>query len=309
MVGAGADTDMYMLMDWNHVIAIDMRKSNKEIAVIVDASQDDFILMHPNCTSCHSFHGAVWAPDGGLVPTSTKTVHKDIDFFYMTKQLRAETEGRYWSTRACLSSDMYACADELPIFSIQEAEPYFYSLGDGYLGLSPRMLYTLYREGMVSKKVIGVHTHLWNSTEDPSTMRFGGIREDLYPRGHEMQYHSTVSKDTWELNFDQVKFHGDHITKDIRGIINPGYPFIGVPHDAFQQFVDDVISAYPVDQIACYDMDWCYFHKPCDKLMGDMPDLIFTLGQQEYNVPPKSFMYTDTELVTGFKTCHLGIVG
>ena len=43
----------------------------------------------------------------------------------------------------------------------------------------------MYKHQMISKKVFGFHTHMWNSTEDPSVVRFGGYHEDLFGKGHD----------------------------------------------------------------------------------------------------------------------------
>jgi len=55
-----ADVNMYMMMDWNHVIDVRLRKANQDLAIIPDMEQHDFILMHPNCTDCHSMRGSTW---------------------------------------------------------------------------------------------------------------------------------------------------------------------------------------------------------------------------------------------------------
>lgn len=55
----------------------------------------------------------------------------------------------------------------------------------------------MYRQGMIEDKVFGVHTHMYNSTEDPSVIRFGGINEDMFLEGHELLWVETVYKGTW----------------------------------------------------------------------------------------------------------------
>lgn len=232
----------------------------------------------------------------------------------MTHQLHAEVNGQYWKTAACVKSDKSACVHELPVYAIYNAEPYFYALGDGYLGLSPHMIDALYDDGMIAKKQIGVHTHLYNSTEDPSVMRFGGIDLEKMPEGHVMDWHESVGKDTWELQFSSVDFHNEKLYEHARAVVNPGYPFIGVPKDAWDTFKSNIVGAYPDEPVTCEDMDWCYFVRPCEKIRDNMPPLVFNLdlgnGQsKEYTVPAKSFMYSDTDHKTGLNMCHLGVVG
>ena len=87
----------------------------------------------------------------------------------------------------------------MPIYGVETADPVFYSLGDGYLGLSPKMVEKLHSQGLISERLIGIHTHLYNSTEDPSVIRFGGVNENLIPHRHDISYFDTVSDDSWEL--------------------------------------------------------------------------------------------------------------
>jgi len=129
-----------------------------------------------------------------------------------------------------------------------------------------------------------------------------------------MQWHESVGKDTWELQFSTIKFHGEELYQHARAVINPGYPFIGVPADAWDAFKTNVIGAFPEDPVTCEDMAWCYFYQPCDKVQAKMPPIKFNLdlgnGQsQEYQVPPKSFLYEDHDRKTNITMCHLGVVG
>ena len=42
------------------------------------------------------------------------------------------------------------------------------------------MLKQMQKHGLFAEAVMGIHTHLWNSTEDPSAIRFGGYNKDLF---------------------------------------------------------------------------------------------------------------------------------
>lgn len=162
------------------------------------------------------------------------------DFLYMFHARHSTINGRYWMTEVCFNDQEGACAKEYPIFSVQTAEPYFYALGDGYFGLDPRAISAMQREGMISEPVFGVHTHMFNSTEDPSQIRFGGYNEELFKEGHSQVWLPTVNNTSWELDVNNVQFHGDSLinatSEGQRAIINPAFPFIGMPHSIFEQF-------------------------------------------------------------------------
>lgn len=106
---------------------------------------------------------------------------------------------------------------------------------------------------------MGVHTHMYNSTEEPSQIRFGGYNEELFAKGHEQFWLTTVNNTSWEIEMSDVKFHGESLSGPGRAIVNPGFPFIGIPKSKFENFKKDVIAAYPDEQLTCQDMDWCYF--------------------------------------------------
>ena len=55
---------------------------------------------------------------------------------------------------------------------------------------------------LLTKKQFGVHTHLWNSTEDPSQIRFGGYNEELFKAGHKQVWLDTLNKTTWIVEVD-----------------------------------------------------------------------------------------------------------
>ena len=170
------------------------------------------------------------------------------------------------------------------------------------------------REGMISAPVMGIHTHMYNSTQDPSQIRFGGFNEALIPSGHSQIWLKTLNDKTWEVEVHDVSFHGDKIFKRTKALINPGYPFIGMPEAPFETLIKDVMSAYPADKLNCKDLDWCYFKGKCNELFDTMPDLAFTFatsdgGKHTVNVPPYSFLYNDKDRKTGEKICHLGVIG
>ena len=167
---------------------------------------------------------------------------------------------------------------------------------------------------MIKKKQFGVHTHMWNSTEDPSVIRFGDYNEELFKKGHKQMWMNTTSNMTWEVKFDSAGFHSDMIWNNTHALIDPGYPFIGLPEVYFEQFKQDILTAYPDEPITCHKNDWCYFMNACDIIEKKMPDFRFTFpvnhyfGAVTYRVPPKSFLYHDVDYRTNITMCHVGIV-
>lgn len=123
---------------------------------------------------------------------------------------------------------------------------------DGFFGLSPsrgignssqmNLLEQIHDRGMISKKMFGVHTHMYNSTEDPSSIRFGGYDEALFKEGHKQTWLDTTGPMSWEVKFSHAGFHEDKIWENIHALIDPGYPYIGMPFKYWLQFKQDLID-------------------------------------------------------------------
>lgn len=120
---------------------------------------------------------------------------------------------------------------------------------------------------------------------------------------------------SWEVKFNFAGFHTETLWKEEHALMDPGYPFIGMPFDYFKDFEKDLAVKYPNHSINCAKEDWCQFDVPCDEIRDDMPDLVFSfpvahhlLDTVSYSVPSKSFLFDNEDLRTKAKTCHLGIV-
>jgi len=98
---------------------------------------------------------------------------------------------------------------------------------------------------MIKHKIFGVHTHMFNSTEDPTQIRFGAFNKDLFLAGHDLLLLETRSQHSWEVKFDSAGFNTDKIWKGWHALIDPGYPFIAMPKQAFTAFKNDLLAAYP----------------------------------------------------------------
>jgi len=87
-----------------------------------------------------------------------------------------------------------------------------------------------------------------------------------------------------------------------------------MPKHAFVEFVNAMKSAYPKEPMTCEKADWCFFYSPCEEVIKSIPDLIFRVKDQDGKthslfIPPKSFLYSDTDYRTDLKLCHVGIIG
>ena len=175
--------DMYLdlIWDWNHVINVRLHKATKSSRLIPTTGMSDMMLMHHECDKCWSMHGTKWVPDGKLkniVGEDGAMTKKHIEYFYMMHLRDVEVDGFYYIVDACLRAKTKSCASDLVVFAIKTAKPWFHTLGEGYFGLAPgkgydndqssSLLYQIYNNGMISSKIFGVHTHMFNSTQDPS---------------------------------------------------------------------------------------------------------------------------------------------
>jgi len=179
---------MEMMWDWNHVMAVRLHNATKDLHLIPTTGMSDMVLMHNKCDKCWSMHGSKWEPDehypklGGIHANTTK---KHLEYFFMMHLYDVEVEGFYWTVHSCLRALQEACAKDLVLYAISWAKPWFHTLGDGYFGLAPgygyesntesNLLHQIYNHGMIKSKIFGVHTHMFNTTEDPTQIRFGAF--------------------------------------------------------------------------------------------------------------------------------------
>ena len=317
-----------MLWDFNHVVKIKFHNETKDLELIPTTGTSELVLLHNNCSKCWSMHGAKWEADQ---PKHSKQLHKKkFEYFYMMHLYDAEVSGHYYKVDACLrgSGSKDACGKEMLVYAVEQAKPYFYTLGEGYLGLAPAHGYNnkvensvfnqMFSKGMIDKKIMGVHTHNANKTNDWSQIRFGEGNRDFFDDDNKLVYLNTKSKTSWEVKFDSAGFHEDAIWKNQHALIDPGYPFIGMPEKAFDTFKQDLLQAYPDEAVTCSDDEWCYFLTHCDKLKEKMPSLKFTfpvsrskiqdMDSVTFEIPAESFLFDDTDLRTKLKTCHVGVV-
>ena len=189
-------------------------------------------------------------------------------------------------------------------------------MADGYLGLAPShsLLDQLYERELIENKQFGIYTKPWDKEEGESTIRFGGFDDRLFTEDHELLWLNTTETNSWEIGIESAGFSSDEIWSNAQALIDPGYPFIGMPANHFEAFHEDIRSTFIEEPVDCQQNDWCFFRRPCAELMETMPDLKFTfpvnhaLKSVTYKVPPKSFLYNDIDVKTGLGICHLGIV-
>ncbi len=232
-------------------------------------------------------------------------------------------------TNVCLDGLLPVCATDLIVYAVEKATPWFNILADGYLGLAPtfkgrmndtkhtrnNVLEQMHFHKMINHKVFGVHTHMFNSTEDPSQIRFGGYNKDLVREGHEFIYINTTSTHSWAIELTSAKLHHELTDEGEKqlAIIDPAYPYMAMPKTAFAKFSEVMKTEYPNEPITCETLDWCYFYTPCEDVSKLMSSLTFTVKNSagedvELKIPAKSFLYQDVDYKTKLSTCHVGIV-
>lgn len=120
---------------------------------------------------------------------------------------------------------------------------------------------------------------------------------------------------SWEIKFDSAGFNAEFLWNNTHALVDPGYPFIGMPFYYFNLFEKELAKVYPDHSINCRKEDWCQFDVPCSEIEADMPDLTFTfpvdhhtMNTAIYKVPAKSFLFNDSDFITNTHTCHLGVV-
>lgn len=240
----GVDINLNMLWDYNHVISFKMNDGSKRMSLIPTTMHEDMVLLHKKCRGCWSMHGMRWHPDVDK-PVNSNLIEQKMDFLYMMHLYDATLSGKYWMINVCLDSDIPVCGVDFITYAVEKATPWFNILGDGYVGLAPRadkdllesvrnnVLDQMHHKNMIQERVFGVHTHMYNSTEDPSQMRFGGYNKDLIREGKEIHWFQTTSKKSWGLNIHAGGLHTNlfhqNNTMDTHAVIEPGYPYIAMP--------------------------------------------------------------------------------
>ena len=64
-------------------------------------------------------------------------------------------------------------------------------------------------------------------------MRFGNFNHELFKAGHEAIMMESRAKSSWEVKFDNAGFYSQTVWKGWHALIDPGYPFIALPKQAF----------------------------------------------------------------------------
>ena len=303
-----------MLWDYNHSINVRLGNATDLVELVPSTSLEDLLLMHKDCKGCYSRHGTRWTPDVLKAVGHNKTTI-EFDFMYALHFYEAKLTGNYWMVNMCLDSPLPKCALDLIVFAVERATPWYSANSDGYLGLAPlksttvgkneanrnNVMEQMHKHKMIDKKVFGVHTHMFNTTEDPSQIRFGGYNEELIRDGHDLVWFNTSNQNAWSIEIFSGGLHIDIFSnKTMHAIVDPAYPYIAMPKHAFAKFAETLKFAYPDEPVTCNGADWCYFFTPCDQVAEFLPDLWFKAktsdGQfVDLRVPPKSFLYPDTD--------------
>ena len=215
------------------------------------------------------------------------------------------------------------------MFAIESALPLFYSTTDGYLGLGLGTAYgateeeplntldQMIKHGMIGEKKFGVCSISSETEEVHSTIRFGGVDEEMFGDNMRLYWIPTVASDSWMIEIHALDFHGDAILGQAStAIINPGYPYIAAPLADFQKLVEDIETNYAGTGLTCdTGYGYCTFTDDCDALADIVPPLTFFLGpehnQRHFTIPSSSFLHEEMDEQGNPipQVCHLGVIG
>lgn len=324
--GKPLDVNMKLLEDFNHVIDIKIGDDNVPFTLVPDTSMNELHVLHADCKGCYNTKNHYFLESGE--PLVDQETSSTINYVFMVHSYERVIRGQHYSEKACVvdTEGYERCVDDMLIYAATTASEWVYYSQDGFLGLnvgkgfteddkrSKNVLDAFKDAGVIEDKMFGVHTFLQNRTDSESQIRFGAINQDLLTAGHDLIYYKTLDKDTWEIPVQKVSFASDDLLNaTTKAIINPGYPFIGMPSEDFEKFKGDIETLYPDDYFTCTHWDWCFFYKKCNDIVDEMSPLIFTIGegdnQRTYEIPASQFMIEVWDDMTDSMTCHLGVVG
>jgi len=233
---------------------------------------------------------------------------------------------------AKMDGNAAACASDFSMFAIESALPLFYSTTDGFLGLGLGTAYgataeeplntldQMVKHGMIGEKKFGIcsiEAEEFLGVQVHSTIRFGGVDEDMFEDNMKLFWIPTIARDSWMIEIHALDFHGDSILGQAStAIINPGYPYIAAPLADFHKFVDDIETNYVGTGLTCdTDYGYCTFSDDCDVLADIVPPLTFFLGpdnnQRHFTIPSSSFLHEEMDDQGNPipQVCHLGVIG
>ena len=196
---AGFEFPMDMLWDSHHYIELKVDSLEETLKVIPTTRQNALVLPHFDCGfACWSFYTHMWTPDQNTPIGGENAAEIDYEFFHytMNRVEKCDLKGQYYPVRACFANTTDSqCGEDLVAFGIKKSDPLWWPLADGYMGLGAgsgydnthetSFLNQMHKNGMIDEKIFGIHTRMTNSTEDPTTIRFGGYNEEQFKEGHD----------------------------------------------------------------------------------------------------------------------------
>ena len=122
---------------------------------------------------------------------------------------------------------------------------------------------------------------------------------------------------SWAIASEYATLFGRKIWSEATPVlIDPSYPYIGLPEGIFVEFLRDIEEAEHDHPIFCHThVDWCYFEQPCEKIVSKMPDFKITFNGSllqngkntqlvTYNVPASSYLFEQESKAQ----CHVGLI-
>ena len=174
-----------------------------------DTALNEVAVMTTSCKTCNGT--SLWTPPASTGGKNVTGTSETLQYFYLSHAFDVEVKGTYYKLPACIEHDPNpaVCLLNFDVFGISSAKPSIQTNGDGYMGLglgnsiasnsdNRSILSQLKQHGLIDKKIFSVYTQLFNQTDTPSQIRFGGSNSNLF--NNSLHYITTLKDDSWKIN-------------------------------------------------------------------------------------------------------------
>ena len=125
---------MGIFEDRNAYITIKIASLRQDLKLILDTGMNEITLINGNCRSCATPAAGKWNPSNDTAQDQTE-FSGNVDYFYTSHMFETQIQGRHYEEGMCMMAEKAKCSKKFSIFAIENTEPMFYSLADGFLGL------------------------------------------------------------------------------------------------------------------------------------------------------------------------------
>lgn len=121
--------------------------------------------------------------------------------------------------------------------------------------------------------------YLTKESSGKSFVNFGGYYRELVKPNSRLMVIKTSNRDSWGVKFDRPTFGNElfHLGKG-EALFNPAYPWIHIPNEDFNKFLDPFNYSYKKLGLSCQEKHKeCRFDVPCDELKKTTRDFMLSL--------------------------------